>query len=160
MPIEYLIKEASRHDVDVYERPMKASIKGLYADNVIWINSNIQTESEKCCILAEELGHYHTSYGHILDQSNLTNRKQEHRARNWAYEQLVSLPKIVQAYQEGVSGRYELAEYLQVTEEFLQAAIDRYRDKLGSYVCLDDYVITFDPLDVRNRGITDENHGM
>jgi len=149
LPIDYLINEAWKYDVEVHERDMVPTIKGLYADKVIWINRNIPTESEKCCILAEELGHYHTSHGNILDQSNLNNRKQEQRARNWAYEQLISLNKIVQAYEEGVSGRFELAEHLQVTEQFLQAAIDRYRDKYGSYVYWNQHIITFDPLDVQ-----------
>lgn len=149
MPIEYLIREASKHDVEVYERAMVPTIKGLYADNVIWINRNISTETEKYCILAEELGHYHTSHGDILDQSTFNNRKQEQRARNWAYEHLITLNKIVQAFEEGLSGRFELAEHLQVTEEFLQAAIDRYRDKYGSYVNWNQHMISFDPLDVQ-----------
>jgi Zn-dependent peptidase ImmA (M78 family) len=143
-----LIQEAAQHGIDIYEEPLKTTIKGLYADNVIWINRHIPTRVEKTCILAEEIGHYHTSVGDIIDQTDVRNRKQEHRARAWAYEKLVPLAKIVQAYHAHVSDRHELAEYLDVTEEFLQAAIDRYREKYGTFTIVDKHIIYFDPLGV------------
>lgn len=51
--------------------------EGLYCDDVIWINKAL-TEQRKACILAEELGHYETSVGDILDTNELKNAKQEH----------------------------------------------------------------------------------
>ncbi len=100
-------------------------------------------------MLAEELGHYHTSSGDILDQRDSMNRKQELRARRWAYERLIPLDRLVDAYKARVKGRFELAEYLGVTEPFLQSAIDRYRDKYGVFTMLDDrYIIYFEPLGV------------
>lgn len=122
--------------------------KGLYSDGVIWINKGIPTTAEKYSILAEELGHYHTSSGNILDQRDMRNRKQELRARQWAYERLVPLSSIVQAHKAKVRGRFEIAEYLGVTEEFLQASIDRYRDKYGILTSIDNYIIFLDPLRV------------
>ena len=46
-------------------------IKGLYCDGYIAINKDIETETERACILAEELGHYYTSSGDIIDQRNI-----------------------------------------------------------------------------------------
>lgn len=77
MTYEELLWEAHNDSLDIYERDMKPTIKGLYSDNIIWINKFIPTNTEKICILAEELGHYHTSSGNIIDQSKLQNRKQE-----------------------------------------------------------------------------------
>lgn len=149
MPYERLRAEASKHNVLIYEMPMPPTIKGLYADNIIWINRKMNTQVEKACILAEELGHYHTSSGNILDQSDIRNRKQELRARQWAYQCMLPLDKIVQAYQARICGRYELSEFLEVTEEFLQTAIDRYTAKYGLYVRVDKkYTICFEPLRV------------
>ena len=148
MLYENLLMEAAHHGVDIYEKPMRPTIKGLYSDSVIWINRSIPTVVEKACILAEELGHYHTSVGNILDQTDIRNRKQERRARTWAYERLVPLSKIVQAYHAGATDRHELAEYLGVPEQFLQAAIDRYREKYGTYTVVDGYIVYFDPLAV------------
>jgi hypothetical protein len=148
MLYENLQMEAARLGVEVYEQPMQPTLKGLYSDDVIWINNLIPTITEKICILAEELGHYHTSTGHIIDLTDIRNLKQERRARDWAYQRLVPLSKIVQAHHSGITSRYELAEFLGVTEEFLQAAIDRYREKYGTYAMVDKHIVYFDPLAV------------
>ena len=143
-----LIQEAVQHGIDIYEEPLRPKIKGLYADNIIWINRRIPTNAEKACILAEELGHYHTNFGYITDQTKIVNRKQERRARAWAYEKLVPLSKIVQAHHDYIINRFELAEFLGVTEEFLQAAIDHYRAKYGRHTVVDKHIVCFDPLGV------------
>ena len=148
MLYDSLLREAEHHGVYIYEKPMTPTVKGLYADNIIWINRSVPTVVEKACILAEELGHYHTSTGHIIDLTDIRNRKQELRARDWAYNRLVPLSKIVQAHHSGITSRYELAEFLGVTEEFLQAAIDRYREKYGTYTIVDGHIIYFNPLAV------------
>ena len=74
---EKLIREAEKEDMQVIEIKLSKRIKGLYCDNCIAINKDIDTYKEKACVLSEELGHYHTSYGNILDQSCILNRKQE-----------------------------------------------------------------------------------
>ncbi|CAG9621098.1 ImmA/IrrE family metallo-endopeptidase [Sutcliffiella rhizosphaerae] len=147
MHYEALLKEAQDF-VYVYEKPLHENIKGLQADNVIYINKNLPTQIEKVCILAEEIGHYHTSYGNILDQSSIPNKKQELRARQWAYKKLFPLSKIVQAHKAGIRNKYELAEYIGVTEEFLQLALTRYQDKYGDTVLIDGVTICFEPLGV------------
>ncbi|MFL0523623.1 hypothetical protein [Virgibacillus pantothenticus] len=84
----------------------------------------------------------------MLDQTSLTNRQQELRARSWAYKKLVPLSKIVQAHREGIRNRYELAQYLEITEEFLENAINRYKEKYGVTVSYENYTICFEPLGV------------
>lgn len=148
MLYENLLWEAEQHGVDIYEKPMSTGIKGLYADNIILINHSIPSMTEKACILAEELGHHHTSIGNIVDQTDVLNRKQEQRARTWAYEKLAPLSSFVRAHKHGVQSRYELAEYLGVTEEFLEFAIRRYKEKYGLFVVVDGYTICFEPLGV------------
>ncbi|MBP3037947.1 ImmA/IrrE family metallo-endopeptidase [Bacillaceae bacterium Marseille-Q3522] len=148
MQYEKLLKEAASLGVQVYEKNLRGQIKGLYSDNVIWLNKSLSTNTDKYCTLAEELGHYHTSAGDILDQNSITNRKQEKRARNWAYKKLVPLNKIVQAHKQHVKNNYELAEFLGVTEQFLEEALERYRGKFGDTVSYGGYVICFNPLGV------------
>lgn len=149
MAYEKFLKEATRHGINTYEKQMIPTIKGLYSESTIWINKGISTNIEKTCILAEELGHYHTSIGDILDQSNLQNYKQEKRARNWAYERLIPLEKFVQAHKADIKNRFELAEYLEVTEEFLEAAIKRYQEKYGLCTSIGGFKICFEPLEVK-----------
>lgn len=144
MTFEELIIESGIDDI--YEIDMK--IKGLYADGIIGISKHINSK-EKVCVLAEELGHYHTSCGNILDQKELSNRKQEHRARAWGYEKVVSLDRIVDAYKARCSTKEDLLEYLGVTDEYLMESIEYYKRKYGLFYRLDDkYLVTFEPLGV------------
>ena len=149
MPLTYenLLKEA-HGSLEILEKKMGSKIKGLYADNIIWINRTIPTTVEKACVLAEELGHYYTSYGDILDQTKIVNRKQEKRARNWAYEKLIPLSKLIEAYGCRCRNRFELAEYLNVTEEFLEDTLKHYKEKYGLFKTIENYVIYFEPLGV------------
>lgn len=148
MNYETLLTEAAAKDIEVYEVDMNGKIKGLYKDGVVWINKRLFM-IDKHGVLGEEIGHHETTAGNILDQRDARNRKQELRARQWAYFHLVPLSAIVQAYNSRITGRHEIADYLNVTENFLQAAIDRYRDKYGLFVTYEDrYTIYFDPLGV------------
>jgi Zn-dependent peptidase ImmA (M78 family) len=145
--LEALCEELHQQGVDVYEKPMAKDNKGLYGGNVIWINEAMN-HREKACTLAEEEAHYLTSTGNILDQRKAANRKQEGFARRIAYEKLIPLQSLVEASREGIKNRYELADYLEVTEEFLDTAIHHYREKYGLYTTWTSYVIYFDPLGV------------
>lgn len=119
-------------------------LKGFYYDGNIAIERDM-TSTEKTCVLAEELGHHHTTVGDILDQSSAANRKQELRARLWAYNRLIGLHGIISAYKAGCCNAHEVAEYLDVTEEFLQEALKCYRSKYGLYTQFDNYTIFFEP---------------
>lgn len=132
-------------DVKIKEKSLKYGFKGLYKNNKIIIDSNIETNKEKTCILAEELGHHFTSYGDIIDQSDIRNVKQELKARAWAYERLVGIVNLINAHKAGVRGRYELAEFLEIPEWFLLEAIEYYKSKYGTCYKIDNYLIYFSP---------------
>lgn len=149
MSYEKLLNEAYQLKIDVYEEPMKARNKGLYGDNVIWINKNIRTSIEKACVLAEELGHYHTSVGDIIDQSKIQNIKQEKLARKWASNRLVSPARLIDAFEYGCRSRYEIADFLNVTELFLDDSLNFYREKYGAEMQVDEiHTLFLDPLAV------------
>ena len=132
-------------DVKIKEKSLKYGFKGLYKNNKIIIDSNIETNKEKTCILAEELGHHFTSYGDIINQNDIRNVKQELRARAWAYERLVGIVDLINAHKAGVRGRYELAEFLEIPEWFLLDAIEYYKSKFGTCYKIDNYLIYFSP---------------
>lgn len=144
---ETLLDEADAELIEVSERNLKNKTKGLYCNYVIWINKKL-TSVEKGCVLAEELGHHYTTSGDILDQGYIVNRKQEKIARKWAYKKLIPLSKIVQASKLGIRSRFELAEHLNVTEDFLLNAIDRYHEEYGICKRFENHIIYFNPLSV------------
>lgn len=140
---EDMLIEADHNHLITKEKPLRAN-KGRIAGNRIAIKRDL-TEKEKRCVMAEELGHYYTSFGDILDQDRVGNRKQEQLARTWAYNKLVGLVGIVDSYKAGCRNRSEMAAHLNVTEEFLCEALNRYRDKYGTYASVDNYIIYFEP---------------
>ena len=95
--------------------------------------------------MAEELGHYYTSHGNIIDTNDVKNRKQERQAREWGFNNRISLLGIIRAFEHGCHNRYEMAEFLEVTEEYLEEALECYRSKYGIYKVVDNYAITFIP---------------
>ena len=145
---ETLLQEAHEEEIEVVCIPLHGELKGLYSCNVIAINSNTATEAEKACILAEELGHYHTTVGDILDQTKTQNRKQERQACAWSYRRLVPLEKLIQASDLGIRTRPDLAENLHITEQLLVAALRHYKEKYGLYCNSNGYWICFEPLGV------------
>lgn len=53
---------------------------------------------------------------------------------------------LIRAYEARCRNRYEMAKYLDVTEEYLEEAIDCYKAKYGLYVSIDNYLIYFEPF--------------
>lgn len=133
-------------DLNIVEMDLSevSGLKGLYVNGHIAINAKM-SDIEKACVLAEELGHHYTSVGNILDMTSAANRKQEHQARLWAYNKQIGLIGLVRAFEHGCQNRFEIAEYLEVTEEFLEECIECYRNKYGICKQVDNYVVYFIP---------------
>lgn len=148
MNYEELQIQACKDGIEIIEYPFKSSnIKGLYCNGTVALNEDM-TQVEKSCVLAEEIGHHCTSSGDILDQTDIMNLKQEYRARLYGYNLKVGLTGLIRAYEEGCRNLYEMAEYLDVTEEYLRNVINCYHAKYGQYTIVDNYVIYFEPFAV------------
>ncbi len=143
MELDRLLAMAEASGIPVEERPLK-TYDGRIKNNKIYLRQNM-TSVQKKCVLAEELGHYHTTVGEIIDQSNTANRKQEARARLWAYTHIITLLDIARAYKRGCHTLYDMAEHLDVTEEFLQDALQTYKSKYGTGIKIKDYYVSFEP---------------
>lgn len=149
---EELLQNASENNVRVYEsfdlngdENVTYTIDGLYIDGNIALDKNLGTSREKSCVLAEELGHHHTSIGNIIDINSVSNRKLERQARLWGYNKMIGLRGLIRAFEHGCSSKHEIAEYLDVTTEFLNDAITAYREKYGVCITVENYIIYFIP---------------
>ena len=115
MTYDELLIEAEQEQLLVKEKRLLANT-GLIKGKRIAIKKEL-TNKQKACVLAEELGHYFTTVGNIIDQTNIDNRKQERKARKWGYCKLVNIEGLVEACKQGCRNINEIAEYLEVTEE-------------------------------------------
>ncbi len=139
-----LLEEADSIGVVVKEKPLQYN-DGRQFGKRIAIRKDIDTTIEKGCVLAEELGHYYTTVGDILDQTNVSNRKQEYRARLWGYNKIIGLSGIISCYKARCNDMDSMADHLDITVEYLKEALDCYKQKYGLYTQCDNYVIFFEP---------------
>lgn len=144
MTYDNLLIEADQEGLTVKEKPLQ-SADGRIKGKRIAIRKDIPTLCQKACVLAEELGHHYTAVGNIIDIQDARNIKQEQKGRIWAYDKMIGLIGIIKAYERHCLNRNEMAEFLDVTEEFLQDALNYYKQKYGVFTVIDHYVIYFEP---------------
>lgn len=142
---EKLLELAEKKGLIVMEEDLEAH-DGLIYDNIILIDKKLKTDNEKACVLAEEIGHYNTTVGNILDLNNDSSMRQELKARAWAYDRKIGLLGIVTVFNKKCLTMYEVADFLGVTEEFLLDALQYYKNKYGLFVKIDSYIIYFEPV--------------
>lgn len=137
--------DAVDKEVPVIETTLKTTtgFDGLYKDGFIFIERTLDPCLKKQ-ILAEEYGHYLTSVGEIVDYCNLENGKQETKARAISFEKLITLDDILDAFFLGLIYSWQVADYLNLTVEFVQNAFAYIRGKYGDTFDYDGYRFSFD----------------
>lgn len=144
MTYEELLTDATNRGIVVKEYPLRSG-SGRINKNRIAIDKNIITSREKKCILAEEIAHYDINTGNILNQEVESNCKQEYKARLLAYDRLVGIRGIIEAYEAGCRSIQSMSDYLDVTCDFLHDALKAYESKYGEYTIVDQYIVYFIP---------------
>lgn len=109
---------------------MPTKLGGLIYGDRVYINKSADYTNQNE-YLAEEIAHYQTSVGDILNQSEIECRKQELVARQRACTLLITLDGLLDCYKDGLDTPNELAEHFDVSVDFLYKAIDTYRTKNG-----------------------------
>ena len=114
----------------------KGSCMVMEEQSVIYLNEmRIKDAPDRTCVLAEEIGHIQT--GTLLtcetylrpENARCLKRKNERRAKQWSIRRLLPHIRIQKALDSGCRNDYELAEELQVSESFLQTAVNYYIGK-------------------------------
>lgn len=142
---EQLEQEACDNGIAIdYIKFNSERLCGLYVDGSIAIKEGM-VSSKTADTIAEELGHHYTSVGNILKQDTINARKQERTARLWSYNKRIGLIGILNAFQNHCTNRYEIAEYLGISEDTLTDALECYRQIYGTGVMVDNYFIQFEP---------------
>lgn len=144
MGYEILLKKADKLGLIVKEADLKTK-DGFCKGNRIAISKRLTTSTEKRCVLAEEIGHYKTTTGNITDQTKIENRKQELKARRYGHKLLIEPVDFVHAFKSGITNRYELAEFLDITEEVLEEIISNFKMKYGIGHIIDNYYLKLEP---------------
>lgn len=144
MSYEELLEEADTAGLIVKEKPLRNN-DGRLKGKRIAIRQDIPTTSKKADVLAEEMGHYYTSVGRIIEQNTVGSAKQERTARLWGYNKRIGLIGLINAFKAHCETLYDIAEFLGVSEDTLTDAIESYRQIYGECVRVDNYIICFEP---------------
>lgn len=143
MGYEILLKKADELGLIVKEADLRTK-DGFCKGNRIAISKKLN-DIEKRCVLAEEIGHFKTTTGDITDQTTIENRKQELKARRYGHNLLIEPVDFVCAFKFGITSKYELAEFLKVTEIVLDEIISNFKMKYGIGHRIDNYYLQLEP---------------
>lgn len=126
----YALAEQNNVMIDCYDFDLQTSMSvSIDGDCFIGINPiRLNTDIEEKINLAHELGHCMTGSFYNRYSKLDIRAKHEHRADKWAIKKLIPKDELKKAINGGRETLYELAEYFNVTESFMQKALDFYRE--------------------------------
>lgn len=125
-----LDKLAEDNDIEILKiKADKCRSMSLKTDSgkcYIGINKSHMTKAEETVCKAHELGHCETeSFYNRYSRFDLVSRN-EHRADVWAIKKLIDKSDILSAFKKGITEIWSLAEYFEVTEDFMRKACVYY----------------------------------
>lgn len=133
--LNHIFKIITKENIILEEINLTSSnIEGIYfkvpdLPPTIGINKSIVNDSKKyISTLSEELGHYFTTSGDLIENCKTYNEKlfrnkKEKKAKLWASDFLISDEEFVQALNNCIISIYEMADHFNVTEEMIQCKI-------------------------------------
>lgn len=114
--------------VDKFSMEKNASASVNYnGEYFIAVDPRLTSTDEKVC-LAHELGHCITGSFYNIYAPLDIREKHERRANRWAINKLVPKYRLKAAFKNGLDNIYSLAEYFDVTPDFMQKAIEYYKE--------------------------------
>lgn len=133
--LEKLYKLANDLNISIHFFELKhIGVLGLNVEkdnmpHMIFLDHSIKQDNKLHLeVLAHEIGHYFTTVGNFIDTNSysckLQNGKCENKADRWAYEYLVPEEELILAINKKNPNVYDLAEYLEVSLEFLTKRLE------------------------------------
>lgn len=124
----YRIAERQGITVDRFKLTENASVSVKDGDRLfVGLDNGLCGAEEKVC-LAHELGHCETYSFYNINSPLDVRGKHERRANMWAIKKLVPKTVLRRAIKQGYDNVYSLAEYFCVTADFMQKAVDFYKE--------------------------------
>ena len=138
MNLEYIEELINRENIQLINAYLKNS-QGLYANYnnikfIIYDKTKIRNSYEKKQILIEELSHYYYNATYNFNSDLQFINKQEYKAKMESYNLLIPFDKLQLLMQDNSITFYDLADYFEVTVEYMQNAIEFYINKYGNFI--------------------------
>ena len=112
------------------KKDSKATTIKLNPPNEAWgiflDKKRLKTIPEEKSALLHESGHYATGATHEVNSPFDLVEKHEYKADKWAVERALSAEELDEAVAEGHTDLWDLADYFNVTEDFMKKAVCWY----------------------------------
>ena len=129
MTLSHLYQIASNSNIFVDDFDTK-EVESFSMPNVVVLNKKkLRTSKDVKVHLAHELGHCKTGSFYNINTLE-TRERMEYRADRWAIKKLIPFSKLLAALESGITERWELAEYFNVTEDYIDKAKFLYEERL------------------------------
>lgn len=130
MTLLELYQRAEHQGIEVDDIRTKKLISASFPEGWIMLDSSkISSSCEEKVILAHELGHCETGSFYNVKSRCDTRGRHERRADKQAIAMLIPEEDFFKAVKNGYCECWELAEYFDVTCEFMYKAMDYYNQK-------------------------------
>ena len=130
MKINELYDKADRNNIAVHYFHMNGIISMSLPNHIAIDVDAIENTAEEKIHLAHELGHCVRGAFYRQNSPYDLKSRHEYKADKWAVKKLVPFDELKEALEIGITERFELAEYFEVTEQFIEKALKMYEDKL------------------------------
>ena len=129
MKIEELYEIINNENIEIHKWCFD-ELKALYVitNNKCHLGidySKIENETEEICILVEEISHHQFGFTYDVECDDIIRSKMEYKALKNAVNKLIPIDKFKSFYGQDIS-KYEVADELGVTEQFLERAYRLY----------------------------------
>lgn len=122
----YRIAEKDGITIDRVSLPLNLSASVMCENGMyVAIDKGVDGAEERVC-LAHELGHCLTASFYNIFAPLDVRGKHERRADRWAIERLIPPAKYKSALRHGYNDIFSLAEYFDVTTDFMKKAVKYY----------------------------------
>jgi hypothetical protein len=150
--LELMEQFAYDNDIKLLTDSLPGNISGFCYSNseftlkTITLNSNLVTTAEKTCVLAEEIEHYITTPFDLFAAPKHLQDKFERLARFNATKRLIPFDKLIEARRMNIRCPYELADFLNITIDFLFQGTSLFREHYNGHVIHKGFRINFSPF--------------
>lgn len=127
----YEIAEADSITIFCEENSNVKSMSAMAGSGNCYIGINpflLESSADALAVLSHEIGHCETgAFYNVYSPFDIRSRH-ERRADVWAIKKLLPKEELIKAFENGYNNRYELSEYFDVPEDFMQKALEYYFD--------------------------------
>ena len=130
MELNELYKIADENHIEVDFFPFQQLVSLSTPDSIAIDVDKLETTSEEKAVLGHELGHCMTGSFYRINTFE-TRERMEARANRWVIKNLLPWRKLREAVYAGITTPWELAEYFNLPEQFINKSIEYYINACG-----------------------------